>query len=54
MEHGLRPDDGWVYVVSTWLSAQQGLILRRVRPEHIGDQSGYLAWADGGVWGEAA
>lgn len=29
------------------LSAQQGLILRRVRPDHIGDQSRYLAWADG-------
>ncbi|MFN8071537.1 MAG: DUF4185 domain-containing protein [Mycobacterium sp.] len=47
------PDDGWVYVVSTGFQRNKGLILRRVRPEHIGDQSGYLAWADG-VWGEEA
>ncbi len=47
------PDDGWVYVVSTGFQRNKGLILRRVRPEHIGDQSRYLAWADG-VWGAEA
>jgi len=47
------PTDGWVYVVSTGFQRDKGLILRRVRPEHIGDQSAYLAWADG-QWGEEA
>ena len=47
------PTDGWVYVVSTGFQRNKGLILRRVRPEHIGDQSAYLAWAGGG-WGEDA
>lgn len=47
------PDDGWVYVVSTGFQRNKGLILRRVRPEHIGDQNRYLAWADGS-WGEDA
>ncbi|MEI6251324.1 MAG: DUF4185 domain-containing protein [Mycobacteriaceae bacterium] len=47
------PDDGWVYIVSTGFQRNKGLILRRVRPEHIGDQSRYLAWADG-AWGEEA
>ncbi len=48
-----NPEDGWVYVVSTGFQRNKGLILRRVRPEHIGDQSRYLAWADG-AWGEDA
>lgn len=47
------PTDGWVYVVSTGFQRDKGLILRRVRPEHIGDQAAYLAWADG-RWGETA
>lgn len=47
------PDDGWVYVVSTGFQRNKGLILRRVRPEDLGDQSRYLAWADG-QWGEEA
>ena len=45
--------DGWVYVVSTGFQRNKGLVLRRVRPEHIGDQTRYLAWSDGG-WGEEA
>lgn len=47
------PTDGWVYVVSTGFQRNKGLILRRVRPEHIGDQSRYLSWADG-EWGQDA
>ncbi|MCW1957665.1 MAG: DUF4185 domain-containing protein [Mycobacterium sp.] len=46
-------DDGWVYVVSTGFQRNKGLILRRVRPAHIGDQDRYLAWA-GGRWGAVA
>ena len=47
------PDDGWVYVVSTGFQRDKGLILRRVRPEHIGDRSRYLAWGEG-RWGRRA
>ena len=47
------PTDGWVYVVSTGFQRNKGLILRRVRPAHIGDQDRYLAWADG-RWGAEA
>jgi hypothetical protein len=47
------PDDGWVYVVSTGFQRDKGAILRRVRPEHIGDNSAYLAW-DGTRWGARA
>ncbi len=43
------PSDGWVYVVSTGFQRDKGLILRRVRPEHIGDRSRYRSWA-GGEW----
>ncbi|WP_313673497.1 DUF4185 domain-containing protein [Mycolicibacterium sp.] len=46
-------EDGWVYVVSTGFQRNKGLILRRVRPEHIGDQSRYQAWCDG-EWGPEA
>jgi hypothetical protein len=45
------PDDGWVYVVSTGFQRDKGLILRRVRPEHIGDRGRYVVW-DGATWGE--
>jgi Domain of unknown function (DUF4185) len=38
------PDDGWVYVVSTGFQRDKGVILRRVRPEHIGDRSRYVGW----------
>jgi len=48
-----NPDDGWVYVVSTGFQRDKGLILRRVRPEHIGDRSKYLAWGHG-RWGKEA
>lgn len=47
------PTDGWVYVASTGFQRNKGLILRRVRPEHIGERSRYLAWSGGG-WGRAA
>ena len=45
--------DGWVYVVSTGFQRNKGLILRRVRPEHIGDRTRYLGWAHG-RWGTEA
>ena len=38
------PDDGWVYVVSTGFQRNKGIILRRVRPQHIGDRSRYSSW----------
>lgn len=45
--------DGWVYVVSTGFQRNKGLILRRVRPEHLGDRSRYQAWGNG-QWGKQA
>jgi len=47
------PDDGWVYVVSTGFQRNKGLILRRVRPEHLGERSRYQAWT-GSRWGSRA
>ena len=47
------PTDGWVYVVSTGFQRDKGLILRRVRPEHLGERSRYQSWADG-EWGREA
>ncbi|ODR15548.1 hypothetical protein AWC26_13965 [Mycobacterium shimoidei] len=38
------PDDGWVYVVSTGFQRDKGVILRRVRPAHLGDASRYRGW----------
>ena len=38
------PDDGWVYVVSTGFQRDRGIILRRVRPEDIGDMWKYSGW----------
>ncbi|MDT5077619.1 MAG: hypothetical protein QOJ80_2256, partial [Mycobacterium sp.] len=38
------PDDGWVYVVSTGFKRDKGIILRRVRPDDIGDKSKYSGW----------
>jgi hypothetical protein len=38
------PDDGWVYVVSTGFQRDKGIILRRVRPQGIGDRSQYSGW----------
>ncbi|HEY7053037.1 MAG TPA: DUF4185 domain-containing protein [Mycobacterium sp.] len=46
------PDDEWVYVVSTGFQRDKGIILRRVRPENIGDRSKYSGWSfAGGQWG---
>jgi Domain of unknown function (DUF4185) len=39
-----NPDDGWVYVVSTGFQRDKGIILRRVRPDHLGDVSRYAGW----------
>lgn len=47
------PADGWVYIVSTGFQRDKGLILRRVRPEHIGDRTRYQAWGEG-RWGRRA
>lgn len=48
-----HPGDGWVYVVSTGFQRDKGIILRRVRPEHLGQRSRYQAWGDG-RWGRRA
>ena len=48
-----NPDDGWVYVVSTGFQRNKGLILRRVRPHHIGDHTQYESWGNG-TWGTLA
>ncbi|GFG58599.1 hypothetical protein MMUR_27350 [Mycolicibacterium murale] len=46
------PDDGWVYVVSTGFQRNKGIILRRVRPEHLGERTRYSGWGfRHGVWG---
>ena len=39
-----EPDDGWVYVVATGFQRDKGIILMRVRPEHIGQRSRYVSW----------
>jgi hypothetical protein len=39
------PDDGWVCVVATGFQRDKGIILMRVRPEHIGQRSRYVSWA---------
>ena len=51
------PDDGWVYVVATGFQRDKGIILMRVRPEHIGQRSRYVSWgfANGRwAWGQPA
>lgn len=46
------PDDGWVYVVSTGFKRDKGIILRRVRPDDIGDSAKYSGWGFArGKWG---
>lgn len=48
------PEHEWVYVVSTSLKRANGIILKRVRPEDIGDIDEYDGWgyADGRwAWG---
>lgn len=46
------PDDGWVYVASTGFQRDKGVILRRVRPEHLADPARYVGWGyRQGRWG---
>ena len=42
---GLRPDDGWVYVVATRFQRDKGIILHAGSARHIGDRSRYSAGA---------
>lgn len=45
------PVDGWIYVVSTGFQRDKGIILRRVRPEHLGAEPKYVGWGRaGGRW----
>jgi hypothetical protein len=45
------PDDGWVYVASTGFRRDKGIIVRRVRPAHLGNTARYWAWGYGdGGW----
>jgi hypothetical protein len=45
------PVDGWIYVVSTGFQRDKGIILQRVRPEHIGDPAKYSGWGrTRGLW----
>lgn len=45
------PVDGWIYVASTGFQRDKGIILKRVRPEHIGDRRRYVGWGrTGGLW----
>ncbi|KUI23544.1 hypothetical protein AU193_01310 [Mycobacterium sp. GA-1285] len=51
------PDDGWVYVAATGFQRDKGIVLMRVRPEHIGDRTRYLSWCFDGTrwsWGTSA
>ncbi|BBY42008.1 DUF4185 domain-containing protein [Mycolicibacterium celeriflavum] len=51
------PDDGWVYVAATGFQRDKGIVLMRVRPEHIGDRTRYRSWgfAEGRwAWGTSA
>ncbi|WP_326546188.1 DUF4185 domain-containing protein [Mycolicibacterium sp. ND9-15] len=38
------PEDDWVYVAATGFQRDKGIILMRVRPEHIGNRTRYLSW----------
>lgn len=45
------PVDGWVYVASTGFQRDKGIILQRVRPEHIADRRRYSGWGrTKGLW----
>jgi hypothetical protein len=45
------PVDGWIYVVSTGFQRDKGVILQRVRPEHIADRRRYFGWGRrNGLW----
>lgn len=47
-----NPDDGWVYAVGTGFQRDKGLVLKRVRPEDIGDVMKWWNWGwDGKKWG---
>jgi hypothetical protein len=39
-----NPDDGYVYVASTGFQRDKGVILRRVHPDDLGDDSKYEGW----------
>jgi len=46
------PADGWVYVAATGFQRDKGIILMRVRPEHIGEKDRYVSWGfTDGRWG---
>jgi hypothetical protein len=52
-----EPDDGWVYVVASGFQRDKGIILMRVRAEHIGQRSHYVSWGyadDRWAWGAHA
>lgn len=38
------PEHRWIYVVSTGFQRDKGIILRRVRPQNIGDLAAYSGW----------
>jgi Domain of unknown function (DUF4185) len=45
------PVDGWIYVVSTGFQRDKGIILQRVRPEHVADPAKYSGWGrTRGLW----
>jgi Domain of unknown function (DUF4185) len=49
------PGDGWIYVASTGFQRDKGIILQRVRPEHIADRRQYLGWGRrNGLWSWAS
>lgn len=51
------PDSEWVYVVATGFQRDKGIILMRVRPQHIGERSRYSSWgltAGRWRWGKRA
>jgi hypothetical protein len=45
------PVDGWIYVASTGFQRDKGIIVQRVRPEHIADRRKYVGWGRRkGLW----
>lgn len=38
------PDDGWIYVAATGFQRDKGIVVMRVRPEHVGLRSRYESW----------
>ena len=46
-----NPDDDWIYLASTGFQRDKGIILQRVRPEHIADRRRYSGWGrTKGLW----